>query len=189
MKVKILKKNIKEGTGKNGSPYCIKSLYASVATSEDANALALQAIADGVPKEKIQEVIKKNEYEGVTSYCFGLNCSHFTFDRVERYGTLDCEVEFAVNKDGFVNPKIKVVDKALESGKVVKVEQIFGYEASSQQSTEDEVAGWATNAPEPLPTAPPATEWQSKAEPNPVVDHFAAASSSLDPKAINDLPF
>lgn len=180
MKVKILKKNIKEGIGKNGSPYCIKSLYASVATSEDANALALQAITDGVPKEKIQEVIKKNEYEGVTSYCFGLNCSHFTFDRVERYSTLDCEVEFVVNKDGFVNPKIKVADKK---------ELIFKYEAPSQQTTEEEVTGWATAAPEPLTTAPPPTEWQSKAEPNPIGDPFLAASNSLDSNAVNDLPF
>ena len=188
MKVKILKKTIKEGIGKNGSPYCIKSLYASVATSEDANTLALQAIADGVPKEKIQDVIKKNEYEGVTSYCFGLNCSHFTFDRIERYGTLDCEIEFVVNKDGFVNPKIKVADKTLENGKVVKAEQIFGYEAPSQPA-EEEVTEWATAAPEPLTTAPPATEWQSKAEPNPISDPFLAASNSLDSNAVNDLPF
>jgi hypothetical protein len=137
MKVKILLKNIKEGVSRTGSPYCIKSLYACVSSKEDANSLAVQAISDGVPVDKIQEVIKPKEYEGVTSYAFGLNCSHFTFDRVERFGTLDCKVEFVVNKDGFVNPKIQVVDKK---------EQIFGYEPPEPQ--EEEVTGWESPAPD-----------------------------------------
>jgi len=175
MKVKILLKNIKEGVGKNGSPYCIKSLYACVATKEDANALALQAIADGVPADKIQDVIKSKEYEGVTSYGFGLNCSHFTFDRVDRFGVLDCKIEFVVNKDGFINPKIQVVDKK---------EQIFGYEAPEQQ--EEEVDGWASQAPEIKQQQPIGDG--SHAEPNPIVP-FGFDAKPSDPNEGSDLPF
>jgi hypothetical protein len=36
-----------------------------------------------IEADEIQEVIKSKEYEGATSYAFGLNCSHFTFDRVD----------------------------------------------------------------------------------------------------------
>ena len=174
MKVKILLKNIKEGVGKNGQPYCIKSLYACVSTKEDANALATQAIADGVPADKIQEVIKSKEYEGAISYAFGLNCSHFTFDRVDRFGMLDCKIEFVVNKDGFINPKIQVIDKK---------EQIFGYEAPEQQ--EEEVDGWISPAPEPKPQQPIGDG--SQAEPNPIVP-FGMESNSLNPQP-SDLPF
>lgn len=174
MKVKILLKNIKEGIGKNGQPYCIKSLYACVSTKEDANALATQAIADGVPAEKIQEVIKPKEYEGAVSYAFGLNCSHFTFDRVDRFGMLDCKIEFVVNKDGFINPKIQVIDKK---------EQIFGYEAPEQQ--EEEVDGWASTAPEIRPQQPLGDG--SQAEPNPITP-FGVESNSLTPQE-SDLPF
>lgn len=137
MKVKILLKNIKEGVSADGAPYCIKSLYACVRNKEDANTLALQAIADGVPKDKIQEVIKSKEYEGETSYAFGLNCSHFTFDRVDRFGVLDAKIEFVVNKKGFINARIQVIDRK---------EQVFGYEQSSLQ--EEEVDGWVTYAPD-----------------------------------------
>ena len=174
MKVKILLKNIKEGIGKNGQPYCIKSLYACVSTKEDANALAIQAIADFVPAEKIQEVIKPKEYEGETSYAFGLNCSHFTFDRVDRFGVLDCKIEFVVNKDGFINPKIQVIDKK---------EQIFGYKAPEQQ--EEEVDGWASPAPEIKPQQPYGDG--SHAEPNPV-EPFGVDQNSLTPQSTG-LPF
>ena len=174
MKVKILLKNIKEGVGRNGQPYCIKSLYACVATKEDANTLVAQAVADGVPYDKIREVIKSKEYEGATSYAFGLNCSHFTFDRVDRFGVLDCKIEFVVNKDGFINPKIQVIDKK---------EQIFGYEAPEQQ--EEEVDGWASPAPEPKPQQPIGDG--SQAEPNPIAP-FGMESNSLTPQP-TDLPF
>lgn len=174
MKVKILLKNIKEGVGKTGSQYCIKSLYACVSSKEDANALAIQAVADGVPADKIKDVIKEKEYDGATSYSFGLNCSHFTFDRVERFGILDCKVEFVVNKEGFVNPKIQVIDKK---------EQIFGYEPPEPQ--EEEVTGWASPAPDAK-------------EPEPKSDYNFPDSSPLPPSPAtppagddpaNDLPF
>lgn len=174
MKVKILLKKIKEGVGKNGSQYCIKSLYVCVSTKDDANALATQAIADGVPVDKIQGVIKPKEYEGETSYAFGLNCSHFTFDRVERFGVIDCKVEFVVNKDGFVNAKIQVIDKK---------EQVFGYEVPEQQ--EEEVCGWETTAPELKPTQPYGDA--SQAEPNPITP-FGSGPTSLNPQP-DDLPF
>ena len=183
MKVKILLKNIKEGVGKNGQPYCIKSLYACVSTKDDANALAVQAIADGVPADKIQEVIKSKEYEGATSYAFGLNCSHFTFDRVDRFGVLDCKIEFVVNKDGFINPKIQVIDKTLENGKTIKVENIFGYEAPEQQ--EEEVDGWASPAPDIKPKQPIGDG--TGAEPNPI-EPFGVDQNSLNPNP-TDLPF
>ena len=175
MKVKILLKNIKEGVGKTGSVYCIKSLYACVSSKEDANALAVQAVADGVPADKIKDVIKEKEYEGAVSYSFGLNCSHFTFDRVERFGILDCKVEFVVNKDGFVNPKIQVIDKK---------EQIFGYEPPEPQ--DEEVTGWEIYAPE-VKTEHQKTEHATT--PQPELPPFPVNKNSLDPNAVDDLPF
>jgi len=132
MKIKIIQKNIKEGVTTSGSPYCIRSLYCSVDNREDANSLAEAAMEAGADKEMIAKLIKANEYNGSISYAFGLNCSNFTFEKVDRFGYLDAEIIFVKNDKGFINAKIKVVDKK---------EQVFGYEAP-----EEDVQGWATTA-------------------------------------------
>jgi len=74
MKIKIIKKTNKEGVSKKtGNEYSIKSLYCSVATKEDANAIAVLASAQGATMEQIQSAIKMNEFLGEISYSFGLN--------------------------------------------------------------------------------------------------------------------
>lgn len=132
MKIKIIQKNIKEGVTTSGSPYCIKSLFCSVDNKEDANTLAKLAIEAGADKDMVAKLIKPNDYNGSISYAFGLNCSNFTFDKVDRFGVLDAKVIFVKNEKGFINAKIQVIDK---------MEQVFGYEAQ-----ENEVLGWANES-------------------------------------------
>jgi len=139
MKIKIIQKNIKEGVTASGSAYCIKSLYCSVDNKEDANTLAKSAMDAGADKEMVAKLIKANDYNGSISYAFGLNCSNFTFDKVDRFGILDAKVVFAKNEKGFVNAKIQVIDKK---------EQVFGYE-----SPVEDVQGWASPAPANVPSS------------------------------------
>jgi hypothetical protein len=140
MKIKIIKKTIKEGISKKtGNEYSIKSLYCSVSTKEDANAIAVLASAQGATMEQIQSAIKMNDYQGEISYAFGLNCSNYTFENVQRFGVLDCEME-AVLKDGFLNFKIKAVDRK---------EVVNGYTAPD--IIEDDVQGWSNCTPPPKP--------------------------------------
>ena len=162
MKVKILKKSIKEGEN-----YCIKSLFCSVDNKEDANALAKLAVEAGATPEQVQQVIRAGEYEGKTTYAFGLNCSGFTFDRVERFGILDAEIVYQKSEKGFISAKIKVVDKK---------ERIHGYEPP-----EDDVTGWATEAPE-------VKEHKSEYVP-PTQEPLPPFPDPLDPSVHDDLPF
>jgi hypothetical protein len=74
------------------------------------------------------------------------------------------------NEKGYINAKIQIIDKK---------EQVKGYE-----SPEDEADGWSTTAPEPK--APEPMGDGTKAEPNPIVEPF---SNSLNPNAVDDLPF
>ena len=178
MKVKIIKKSIKEGDN-----YCIKSLFCSVDNKEDANKLAMAAIESGATKEQVGSLIKAGTYEEKVTYAFGLNCSNFTFDRVERFGILDADIIFIkTEKNGntYFNAKIQIIDKK---------EQIHAYEAPA--SREDEADGWAT-------TAPSIKEAQqmgdgNHGEPNPItvtVDGIPIFNpNSLNPNEVNDLPF
>lgn len=168
MKVKILKKTIKEGDN-----YCIKSLFVSFTEEEIYNKIIAYLKSLGAAEDKISSFCKPNEYNGAVSYAFGLNCSNFTFDRVKRFGVLDATVIFQVNDKGFINAKIQVVEKK---------EQILSYE-----EPEDDVVGWATQTPVPEPVKVEPMGDGSHAEPNPVVDFAKLAADA--PEAATDLPF
>lgn len=166
MKIKIIKKSIKEGDG-----YCIKSLFCSVDNKEDANVLAMSALEAGATKEQVASLIKAGEYNGAVTYAFGLNCSNFTFEHVERFGVIDATIVFVKNDKGYVNAKIQIIDK---------VEQVHGYEPP-----ESDVTGWASPAPE-IKTHQSIGDG-SHAELNPI-EPFGIESNSLNPIP-GDLPF
>jgi hypothetical protein len=169
MKVKIIKKNIKEGKTATGADYCIKSLYVSFQESEMYDRIVKHLKAQNIFDDAIERFCKPNDYNGVTSYAFGLNCSNFTFDRVERFGILDAKISFAQNEKGFVFAKIMVVDKK---------EQVNGYEPP-----EDEVTGWTIPAPEI--SADPVEKI-----PDPFNEFSATKNDTgADAEATNDLPF
>jgi hypothetical protein len=157
MKLKILKKTIKEGEN-----YCIKSLFCSFEGEQTYNGIVSHLKSLGAKDEKISSFCKPSEYNGVTNYAFGLNCSNYTFDRVKRFGVLDAKIIFTVNEKGYCNAKIQVVDHK---------EQINDY-----NEPEDEVLGWNVNAPE-------ANGDGSKAETNPITN-----SSDVNVPNV-DLPF
>jgi hypothetical protein len=138
MKVKILKKSIKEGTTSGGMDYKIKSLFVSFTESEIYEKIKAHLKAQGCTQESIDKFVRPNEYKGEISYAFGVNPSSYTFDRVDRFGVLDDNFIFAPNDKGFINAKIQVIDKK---------EQINGYEAPDSQ--EEEVDGWNVASPEP----------------------------------------
>jgi hypothetical protein len=175
MKVKILKKSIKEGTTSGGMDYKIKSLFVSFTEIEIYNRIVAHLKATGCTQEQIDKFIRPNEYKGEISYAFGVNPSSYTFDRVDRFGILDANFVFSQNDKGFIGAKIQVIDKK---------EQINGYEAPDQQ--EEEVTGWNVAAPEVKQTVPIDTLQVHESalgipEPQPF-------STSLEPQ-VGDLPF
>jgi hypothetical protein len=173
MKLKILKKNIKEGE-KNGNSYSIKSLFVSFSESAIYEAVVSNLKAQGAPSEKIEKFCSPNEYNGNVSYAFWLNCSDFTFNNVDRFGILDAKIIFTYAETGFVNAKIQVVDRK---------EQVNSY-----QQPEQAVEGWSSGNPTPSPTpevtTPPIGHPENQFFPPKAVD-----VNSLDPKDANDLPF
>lgn len=124
MKLKIIKKSVKEG-----SNYCIKSLFVSFQEEEIYDNIVNHLLSQGATKEQISKFCKPNEYNDNISYAFGLNCSNFTFDKVERFGVLDAKIVFGINEKGFINAKIQVENKK---------EQVLSYEAPKSN-----VDGWA----------------------------------------------
>lgn len=165
MKVKIIKKSIKEGDN-----YCIKSLYVSFTEPQIYEGIVNHLKGQGCEIDAIEKFCKPNDYNGAISYAFGLNCSNFTFERVERFGILDANILFLKNEKGYINAKIQIIDKK---------EQVKGYE-----SPEDEADGWLTTAPEPK--APEPMGDGSKVEPAPTADAFV---NSLNQNDVQDLPF
>ena len=137
MKLKIIKKNIKEGISAAGREYSIKSLLVVFSEAEVYEKIVEHLRAQGTPEASINKFCSPREYKGETSYSFFLSCSNFTFDAVEAFGTLDAKIIFSCNDAGFVNAKIQVVDK---------VEQVISYEGP-----EEFVSGWACPAPAPAP--------------------------------------
>jgi len=135
MKLKILKKTVKEGTSASGVEYCIKSLFVGFSETDVYNAIVEHLQKRGASPEAIEKFCKPNDYKGVISYAFWLNCSHYTWDRVDRFGILTANVVFAINDNGFVNAKIQVENR---------VEQVLAYEGP-----EDQVTGWICGNPEP----------------------------------------
>lgn len=135
MKLKIIKKNIKEGVSAAGREYSIKSLLVVFSELEVYEKIVAHLRAQGTPKASITKFCSPREYKGEVSYSFFLSCSNFTFDAVEAFGTLDAKVIFSCNDAGYVNAKIQVVDK---------VEQVISYEGP-----EEFVNAWACPAPAP----------------------------------------
>ena len=174
MKVKILLKNIKKGDTITGTHYCIKSLFVSFDEADVYEKIVKHLQAMGCSIEQIEKFCKPKEYKEVVSYAFGLNCSNFTFDRVDRFGILDAKIIFSQNDKGYVYAKIQVVDKK---------EQIDGYEPPTSLQDE-EVEGWSTPAPAARTTETPT--FQNAAETLPIpTPNF----NSLNPKDVEDLPF
>lgn len=137
MKLKIIKKNIKEGVSAAGREYSIKSLLVVFSEAEVYEKIVAHLRAQGIPDASITKFCSPREYKGETSYSFFLSCSNFTFDAVESFGTLDAKVIFSYNDAGYVNAKIQVIDK---------VEQVISYEGP-----EEFVGGWACPVPATAP--------------------------------------
>ena len=144
MKVKIIKKSIKQGVSKDGREYCIKSLYVSFDDTGIYNNLKKHLTGLGAAPDKVDTFCKPKENNGKFSYAFGLNCSNFTFDKVAQFGILDAKIVFMLTETGFINAKIQIADK---------VEQVLSYE-----EPESDVTGWAastthtSSVPEPSST-------------------------------------
>ena len=132
MKVKIIKKSIKEGVSQStGEAYSIKSLFVQFSEEAIYNGIRDYLIVQGATSDAVDKFCKPNEYNGKTTYAFGLNCSSYTFDKVAKFGVLDAKIIFGLNEKGFINAKI-----AIENRK----EQIFEYE-----EPEEEADGWASD--------------------------------------------
>lgn len=149
MKLFIVKKTVKEGVSeRTGNAYKISSLFVKFNEKEIYDKIVDHLKGKGVTIDQIERFCKPNEYNGEVSYAFGLNCSNYTFDRVEQFGTLDANVVFNISDSGFINAKIQVKEKK---------EMVNSYEPP-----ESEVEGWTggneptaefTNSP--LPNAEP----------------------------------
>lgn len=194
MKFKVDFKNINQinyndkstGEPKSFNKY---SLSLSVDNSDDANAIALKVVKLGEQAKVALDptkFIKANTYNEKLTYRCNVECSKFTFDRVERFATLEIDlsdIEMAESK-GYINAKI-----AKENGK----EKIKGYQAPSASASDDGVDGWLIEAPKPQfgdgsmgeVAAPAAFEAFAPATPT-----TAPPASIYDPASNpSDLPF
>jgi len=167
MKVKIIKKSIKEGTNSRGN-YCIKSLYVSFSDEATYNKIVAHLKKQGASDATIEKFCSPKEYNGMTTYAFGLNCSNFTFNAVQMFGVLDAKIDFKVNEKGYINANIIIKDKK---------EQVDGYEAP-----ESECDGWACGNP---------ATTQAKPEDQPVVNPVETASNTVQATDEDDdgMPF
>ena len=144
MKVTILKKMIKEGVSpRTGNDYKIRSLFVKFTDSEIYDKIVSKLERDGASIEQIERFCKPNEYKGEVNYAFGLNCSKFTFERVQAFGELDALIDFNLNDSGFVNAKIAIKDR---------VEQVLDY-IEPTGSAEEIVEGWAMKGDLPKKTS------------------------------------
>ena len=141
MKVTILKKMIKEGVSpRTGNEYKIRSLFVKFTDSKIYYKIVAKLKRNGASDEQIERFCKPNEYKGEVNYAFGLNCSKFTFERVQAFGEMDALIEFNLNDSGFVNAKIAIKDR---------IEQVLEYIEPSE-SAEEVVEGWAMKASAPV---------------------------------------
>ena len=192
MKVTILKKMIKEGvSARTGSNYKISSLFVKFEDSKIYENIVKYLQGKGATIEQIEKFCKPNTYRDKVSYAFNLNCSSFTFERVDTFGILDATIIFQINDQGFINAKILVKDKK---------EQVLGYEAP-----EAAVEGWAVEAPpahSPEKSADEEIERKARerleadpfadSEPMPKVEISTSTMEELIPKGeevVEDLPF
>lgn len=112
MKLFIVKKSVKEGVSeRTGNPYKISSLFVKFDEKEVYDKIVSHLQSKGATIDQVEKFCKPNEYNGEVSYAFGLNCSTYTFDKVEQFGTLDANVIFDRNDSGFINAKIQVKDR------------------------------------------------------------------------------
>ena len=170
MKLKILKKSIKEGVSQSGSNYSIKSLFVSFSEFELYQKISAHLQSLGASIDQVEKFIGQKDYKGELSFSFGLNCSSFTFDHVERFGILDATIVFAINEKGYINAKIQVIDRK---------EQVNGYEKPEERE-EEEVEGWNVDAPEiqkPIEEAAPTIQ---------PLNELADITKNAN---VNDLPF
>ncbi len=173
---------IKEGvSARTGSAYKISSLFVKFEDSKIYENIVKYLKGKGATIEQIEKFCKPNTYRDRVSYAFNLNCSNFTFERVDTFGILDATIIFSINDQGYVNAKILVKDKK---------EQVFGYEAP-----EAAVEGWAIEAPpvhSPEKSALEADPF-ADSDPMPKVKISAPTLEELIPKGEDivegDLPF
>lgn len=141
MKVTIIKKTIKEGVSpRTGNEYKIRSLFVKFTDSKIYDKIVAKLERDGASIEQIERFCKPNEYKGEVNYAFGLNCSKFTFERVQAFGELDALIDFKINDSGYINAKIAIKDR---------IEQVLEY-VEPTESAEEIVEGWAMKAPAPV---------------------------------------
>lgn len=152
MKVTIIKKTIKEGVSpRTGNEYKIRSLFVKFTDSKIYDKIVAKLKRDGADDEQIERFCKPSEYNDEVNYAFGLNCSKFTFERVQAFGELDALIDFKLNDSGFINAKIAVKDR---------LEQVLEY-IEPTESAEEVVEGWATKAPAPAPASESDLETES----------------------------
>lgn len=135
MKLFIVKKSVKEGVSeRTGNHYKISSLFVKFDEKEIYDKIVSYLQSKGATIDQVEKFCKPNEHNGEVSYAFGLNCSNYTFDRVEQFGTLDANVIFNVSDSGYINARIQVEDRR---------EMVNSYEPPA-----DAVEGW-TGGDEP----------------------------------------
>ncbi len=155
MKVTIIKKTIKEGVSpRTGNEYKIRSLFVKFTDSKIYDKIVAKLERDGASIEQIERFCKPNEYKGEVNYAFGLNCSKFTFERVQAFGELDALIDFNLNDSGFVNAKIAIKDR---------IEQVLEY-IEPTGSAEEIVEGWATKTKVPDPASSSESESELETE-------------------------
>jgi len=136
MKLKILKKMIKEGVSeRTGKPYKIKSLFVKFTDSTIYAKIVAKLIRDGATMDQIEKFCRPSEYKGEMGYVFSLNCSNLTFDKVENFGEIDALIDFSLNDSGFINARIAIVDR---------IEQVLKYTEPTIGGGE-QVDGWAAD--------------------------------------------
>ena len=180
MKVQILKKIIKEGNT-SGRDWKIRSLFVKFDEKELYDRIINKLVADGADEDSAKKAVKENEYKDEISYVFYLNCSKFTFERVEKFGVIDAKIIFPVNDRGYINPRIVV-----EAGK----EQILSYEEPKEFTPEgEEITGWAVKAPEPLAEDKQGVEVEGKKEIDDYYKYDNSPIPEIDTQTVDDLPF
>ena len=143
MKLFIIKKSIFERPyidKKTGEQKIFekRSLFVSFKETEIYEKIVASLIKKGADQSKIDSFIKAGTYNDQPSYSFGLGSSNFTFDAVDKFGTLDANVVFDVNEKGYIEAKIQVLGRK---------EMVNSYEPLSGA-----VEGW-TGGNEPTATS------------------------------------
>ena len=171
MKVTIIKKMIKEGVSpRTGNEYKIRSLFVKFTESEIYDKIVAKLERDGASIEQIERFCKPNEYKGEVNYAFGLNCSKFTFERVQAFGELDALIDFKLNDSGYINAKIAIKDR---------IEQVLEYIEPSE-SAEEVVEGWAMKTKAPAPPPEPESDLETESTKTEVIPPMPIPTAEED---------